>query len=266
MKLLAVSDIHGNVEAVHMLRERERNEFDAVIVAGDIGGKAATEIMNILASFACPVMYVFGNWDNQLPYDTDFGSACHHLHLRSVECGGWAFAGFSGLPVSWGMNPIAKAFKEGGKSKGAFASPDDEVLRLNRQALAAVIKGSRAGPSRTVVVTHERLYRVEADLAGVPIFLFGHRHGFKSTTFKGARFVNVSVLDDPVTVRPSTKSQCTFDDLRNVNVGNYTVIEIDDDRIEAVPFKFAPQFDGWTAIADGTVYGLPWLRGRSVEA
>lgn len=116
------------------------------------------------------------------------------------------------------------------------------------------------------MVTHERLYRVEQDLAGVPIFLFGHRHGFKSTTFKGARFVNVSVLDNPVTVRPSTKTQCPLDDLRNINVGNYTVIEIDGDRIEATPLKFPAQFDGWTAIADGTVYGLPWLKGRNVEA
>ena len=62
LKLLAVSDIHGNVEAVKMLRERERNQFDAVVVAGDIGGKAATEIMGVLATFACPVMYVLGNW------------------------------------------------------------------------------------------------------------------------------------------------------------------------------------------------------------
>jgi Icc-related predicted phosphoesterase len=145
VKLLAVSDIHGNVEAVHLLRERERNVFDAVIVAGDIGGGAAPEILNILASFACPIMYVFGNWDNQLPYDTDFGSACHHLHLRSVECGGWAFAGFSGLPTSWGMNPIAKALKEGVKRKDAVVAPDDEVLRLNRRELAAVINGSRVG-------------------------------------------------------------------------------------------------------------------------
>jgi len=41
MRLLAISDIHGNVEAVRRLRGRERNAFDAVVVAGDIGSDAA---------------------------------------------------------------------------------------------------------------------------------------------------------------------------------------------------------------------------------
>ena len=176
MKLLAVSDIHGNVEAVKMLRERERNQFDAVVVAGDIGSKAATEIMAILATFACPVMYVLGNWDRDVPYDLNFGPTCHHLHLSSIECGGWAFAGFSGLPAGWGKNPIAAALRQEVENKHAFASPDkadylndlrsasNEAQRLNRQELAAVINGSRAGPSRTIVVTHERLFRVESRL------------------------------------------------------------------------------------------------------
>lgn len=272
MRLLAVSDIHGNVEAVKMLRERERNRFDAIVVAGDIGGKAATEIMAILATFACPVLYVLGNWDRDLAYDLNFGPSCHHLHLRSIECGGWAFAGFSGLPAGWGKNPIAAALKREVEKKHALATPSradrsgdlrrasTEAERLNRQELAAVIKGSRAGPGRTIVVTHERLFRVEADLAGVPIFLFGHRHGFQSRTFRGARFVNVSVLDHPATVRPATGTRCTLKDLRNINVGSYTIIEVDGDRFEARSVEFAPRFDGWTIDASETVTGLPWLR------
>jgi len=272
MKLLAVSDIHENVEAVKMLRERERNQFDAVVVAGDIGSKAATEIMAILATFACPVLYVLGNWDRDLPYDLSFGPTCHHLHLRSIECGGWAFAGFSGLPAGWGKNPIAAALRQEVEKKYSFASPNkaerlsdlrsasNEAQRLNRQALAAVITGSRAGPSRTIVVTHERLFRVESDLPAVPLFLFGHRHGFQSITFRGARFVNVSVLDNPATVRPATKARCTLKDLRNINVGSYTIIEIDGDRFDARSVEFAPKFDGWTIDPSRTVIGLPWFR------
>jgi predicted phosphodiesterase len=272
MKLLGLSDIHGNVEAVRKLRERERSEFDAVVVAGDIGGKAATEIMGILATFACPVMYVFGNWDRQLPYDSDFGPVCHHLHLRSVACGGWAFAGFSGLPTSWGMNPIATALLQEVKGKHVAASPDnadylsdlrkasEEAGRLNRRKLAAVVKGSPAGPSRTIVVTHDRLFRIESDLPEVPIHLFGHRHGFKMTTYKGTKFVNVSALDDFVTVRPSNKAGCGLDDLRNVNAGSYTIIEIDGDRVDARPIQFEPQLDGWTVVPDQKLSGVPWLR------
>lgn len=235
MKLLAVSDIHGKVEAVKTLRACERNRFDAVVVAGDIGGKAAPEIMAMLATFACPVLYILGNWDRDLPYDCDFGPSCHHLHLRSVECSGWAFAGFSGLPAGWGKNPIATALKQELTDKHLRPSRVDEgygrdlrqagkdALRLNRQALAKVISTSSPGPRRTIVVTHERLSHVERDLPGVPLFLFGHRHGFQSATFKGAMFVNVSVLHDPTD-----------------NGSSYTVIDIEGERVQARSIKLAP--------------------------
>lgn len=229
MRLLAVSDIHDNIDAVRRLRDRERNDFDAIAVAGDIGSKAAPTILGLLASFACPVLYVFGNWDSKLPYDTSFGPNCHHLHLRSVECGGWAFAGFSGLPAHWGLNPIAAAMAQEpsrrrrisdrvAKRRGAR-----EIQRRNREALADVIATSRTGPKRTIVVTHERQYRVHEDLPDVPLFLFGHRHGFESATFRGAQFVNVSVLDDALPPRD------------NVSLGTYTILELTSDGIAARP-------------------------------
>ena len=135
MRLLAISDIHGNVEAVGKLRGREGNRFDAVLVAGDIGAEAAAEIMDILASFACPVLYVYGNWDRRLPYDLDFGPTCHHLHLRPVECCGWRFAGISGLPTSWGLNPIAAALRQDVNRKYRSASSD------NAEFLSALTEG-----------------------------------------------------------------------------------------------------------------------------
>jgi hypothetical protein len=114
MRILAVSDIHGHVESVRQLRDREPNEFDVVVVAGDIDGlrDTADEVMAILRSFDCPVVYIFGNWDNKLSYDHDFGPNAHHIHLRSVEVGGWSFVGMSGLPANWGRNPIAAAIRE----------------------------------------------------------------------------------------------------------------------------------------------------------
>lgn len=305
MKLLAVSDIHGNVEAVRRLRAREANSFDGVVVAGDIGSKAAPAILHILASFACPVMYVYGNWDAQLPYDADFGPNCHHLHLRAVECGGWALAGFSGLPVQWGLNPIAAAMRqevsqrhrtvvaalaeakaaarslrsrrhptaaaalarvkkiEASRAYAAYATDlrkvARDILAANRRRLAAVIKTSSAGPQRTIVVTHERLYRVEADLASVPLFLFGHRHGFQSFSFKGAQFVNVSALDDWATVGPSGAGRSASKGLRNVKVGAYTVIELRRDRFTARSVRLAPRLTGWTVLEDKKVPGAPWL-------
>ncbi len=60
----------------------------------------------------------------------------------------------------------------------------------------------KLGPGRCVVVTHERLAHTSADMAGVPLFLFGHRHGYADTKFRSSRFVNVSPLDDKPNVSP----------------------------------------------------------------
>ena len=163
MRLLGISDIHGNVAAVRKLREREGNRFDAVVVAGDIGGDAAAEIMGILASFACPVLYIYGNRDRRLPYDLDFGPTCHHLHLRAIECRGWSFTGISGLPTGWGLNPIAATLREDVKRKHRSASADSvdylaalrkaetEALLQNRLALAAVIEAtSERAPTENI--------------------------------------------------------------------------------------------------------------------
>ena len=161
----------------------------------------------------------------------DFGPTCHHLHLRPVECCDWRFAGISGLPTSWGLNPIAAALQQDVNRKyrsapsddaeflGALRKADREALLLNRSALVTVLKESNAEPSRTVVVSHERLFGIDRDFPGLFLHLFGHRHGFKMTTHKGTACVNVSALDDPT------------------NGDSYTIIEIDGDRIAANAFK-----------------------------
>ena len=107
MKLIALSDIHGNLAAVQQLRAQETNSFDAVIVAGDIGHDSAKQVLEIFASFCCPVFYVYGNHDHALQYDQNFGDDCHHLHMRAICHGHLRICGFSGCSVSWGENPIA---------------------------------------------------------------------------------------------------------------------------------------------------------------
>ena len=109
MRLLALSDIHGNVRAVHELRARESNRFDAIVVAGDLGSNAAADILTILGSFKCPVLYVYGNWDNELDYEHFFGPNTFHLHTMPFRLGCISFVGFSGLPTHWGRNPFAES-------------------------------------------------------------------------------------------------------------------------------------------------------------
>jgi len=106
--LLAFSDIHNNVKSVQKLREQEKNNFDAVVVAGDMGDDKAEEVFEIISSFDCPIFYIYGNWDNKLSYDKRFSKNCFHLHQASVSINGFSFAGFSGCKTHWGENPIAE--------------------------------------------------------------------------------------------------------------------------------------------------------------
>lgn len=339
MRVLALSDIHGNVRAVRELRARESNGFDAVVVAGDFGSDAASEILTILGSFSCPVLYVYGNWDHELEYDRSFGGDSVHLHLRSFKLGRISFIGFSGLPTHWGMNPIAEMIRNevaenhrdildrysaaevafaraeveieadhasrvaklasqtkdrrkapyrtkianlerkrdtllrravreaerlsGSKEYQAYSdelnSRRPEIVVRNRQAMTDAIKASDTDPQQTIVVTHERLTRTGADLTSIPLFLFGHRHGFRDVPYAGSRFVNVSVLDKPVTVVPRTGAKRTDPDVyRNLNDGNYVVIEGDnlrDIRVRCV--KFEPNLEKWD-VQPFVIIGEKW--------
>src|ERR1700738_2799242 len=105
MRLLAFSDIHNNLVAVRKLRASEKNSFDAIIVAGDIGNASAVEFFDILTTFKCPVVYVYGNWDDELGYKTAFGDSCHLIQSNVITIGKISFTGFSGCPTNWGKNP-----------------------------------------------------------------------------------------------------------------------------------------------------------------
>jgi predicted phosphodiesterase len=112
MKLLVFSDIHDNISRVRQIRKLERNIFDAIVIAGDIGSKHLEEFTKILDSFSCPVMMVFGNWDYASDYKTQLSVNCKLLHLNVIKIKDYYFAGFSGCETSWGKNPIYLEEKE----------------------------------------------------------------------------------------------------------------------------------------------------------
>jgi hypothetical protein len=132
--------MHGNIAAVRQMRAVESNEFDAVIVAGDIGSASASAILEILATFECPVLYVYGNRDIELEYNHDFGPARHHLHLAPLQIGDWAIVGFSGCPTAWGKNPIAARFR--GETEGRHRKTI-EAAAQEEEALNAKVEQAR---------------------------------------------------------------------------------------------------------------------------
>ncbi|CAK07649.1 MULTISPECIES: metallophosphoesterase family protein [Rhizobium] len=239
-RFLACSDIHNDVIAVRQLRAREANDYDAVIVAGDIGSERPDEVFDILRSFECPVLYVFGNWDRRLERNRNFGADCHRLHLTPFSIGGLSLVGESidGIDPDWEASLAAAAAD---RALACQAHLAEERAKL-RTIIAA------QAPERTIVVSHYRLTKTKTFLPGVPLFLFGHIHRFEDVTYRGQRFVNVSALDKKVMV--SRKGERVKPGgYRYLNDGSYVVISHSEHAGFTVePRRFDPDFSGWERI------------------
>lgn len=225
MRILAISDIHNLVPAVQELRAREANDFDAVVVAGDFGSEGAQLIFDILSTFRCPVLYIRGNWDYQYDVSTNFGPNCFHIHNETFALGDWHVVGL-------------------------------DFFDENRAELAAKVR--KVGSTKSIVVTHDRLTNTSKDMAGVPLFLYGHHHHFEDKTFKGSRFVNVSALGEIITVRLEGSTKLGISHLRNAIRGSYITIEIDQlGDINITPHNFHQDTSGWEQ-------NIAFINGKSV--
>ncbi|MDB5610061.1 MAG: hypothetical protein JWP25_6961 [Bradyrhizobium sp.] len=288
MRLLAFSDIHHNLVAVRKLRALEQNSFDAIIVAGDIGSESAAAFFRILATFKCPVMYVYGNWDNELGYKTSFGRHCHLIHSNIITIGNISFTGFSGCPTHWGKNPIVrKLYRQiEAENKGVvdalrsgtrpaqgirrtkayqkytrqLRSAGNEVLKLNRESIRHAIRKAEIDPRRCVIVTHQRLTRLSEEVPGALLHLFGHLHTFSEHTFKATKYVNVAALDRPVSARPRANEKWGKEDCRNFNAGNYATIEINSSLAIKIKCVNLPhEYLNWIPLEDRGYNGIEWI-------
>ena len=288
MRLLAFSDIHNNLVAVRKLRALQKNTFDAIVVAGDIGNASAADCFRILATFKCPVVYVYGNWDHELSYKHYFEPGCHLLQSNVVTIGNINFTGFSGCPTNWGKNPIARKIHRrieienravvgalrrrttpAGEIRGTKAyqsyelqlqSAENDALRLNRESIRKALSRAGIDPGKCVVVTHERLARLSEEIPGVLLHLFGHLHKFSERTFKATKYVNVAALDRPVSARPRVKETWRKQDCRNFNAGNYTTIEINSSQAVTIRCLFLPHdYPNWIPLKDRRYNGIEWV-------
>ncbi len=288
MRLLAFSDIHHNLAAVRKLRALEKNSFDAIIVAGDIGSESAADFFKILATFKCPVMYVYGNWDNKLGYKTSFGHHCHLIQSNVITIGNISFTGFSGCPTHWGKNPIFRKFyrqietenksliealksgirptyrirrtKPFQKFVLQLQSAKNEVLKLNRESIGTAIKNARVDSRKCVVITHQRLTRLNEEVPGALLHLFGHIHTFSEHTFKETKYINVAALDRPVSARPRAKEKWGKEDCRNFNTGNYVTIEISSSlEIKTRCVTLPHEYPNWISLENRRYNGIKWI-------
>ncbi|MBB4007947.1 metallophosphoesterase family protein [Allorhizobium taibaishanense] len=243
-KILACSDIHNNLRAVRQLRSLEGNDFDALIVAGDIGSENTNEVFDLLQTFDCPVLYVFGNWDRRLGHRQKFGERCHHIHLSPVAVEGLNVVGESvdGIDPEWESLRLANDTGD----PIAIAAARRKHIEQQRTELSTAVNAQR--PERTIVVSHYRLTKTKAFLPDIPLFLFGHIHRFEDTTYRGQRFVNVSALDKKVIVAKKglRAKQVGY---RYINDGSYVIITHTERTGFAIdPRRFNPDFSGWDRI------------------
>jgi predicted phosphodiesterase len=257
MRLLAFSDIHHNLVAVRKLRASETNSFDAIVVAGDIGSASADEFFEILSTFKCPVLYVFGNWDHELSYGKSYGDHCHLIHSNVVTIGDLHFTGFSGCPTNWGK---ARRILTNKSDVAQIHRAKSSILELNREGLRKAIRKAAVDPRRCVVVTHQRLARLSEEIPGTLLHLFGHIHRYSDQIYKGTRYINVAALDRPIPVRPRAKKRWAMEDCRNLNAGNYVTIEISPTQgISAQCVSLRREYPDWLPLEDSRILATDWI-------
>lgn len=256
MRILAISDIHNNVACVRKLRAQEDNDFDAIVVAGDIGGHRAMEIFEVLTTFSCPVVYVYGNWDWELDYDVDFGPNTYLLHLNIITIGPFLFTGFSEFRSERDPHPRA------------IAETRTEYYRRRAELLTRLLRKSDL--QRTVLVTHERLTRLANRFPGLLLHVFGHIHRFEVFDRKGSIHANVSALDRLIPVLPIGKRNeasrlnerdiysSLWSSMRHTNAGNYAVIECGQSGAVSVECRFLHHpYERWFAVPGVGIFSGP---------
>jgi predicted phosphodiesterase len=231
MKLLAISDIHNNLTCVRKLRSSEDNSFDAIIVAGDIGRYGAAGFFEIIETFNCPIFYVLGNWDDSPSKAKKPGKLRKLVHLNFEMLGTISITGISG-----------------------------DITIQNRARLSRVIKRSKYASQAMIVVSHYRLWRLQDDAPGLSLHIFGHTHRFAEKTSKGTTFLTVGALDRQITMRPAGKPNWSVKDCRNVNAGNYAIIEFDAGQRPNVRCVYLPHdYPDWTQAKGQRWNGIPWI-------
>lgn len=155
VRFLVLSDIHDNIGHVRLLRDQEVNDFDALIVAGDIGDAIATQFFEVTDSFECPAYCVYGNWDNGMAYRPTLSKNARLLHHNIEQIGDLYLTGFSGCPSGWGNNP-------------AFLSEMSQVDSRHREVLDKLtqVQEQAAQYERAGIKVGGTVRRITLDLPG----------------------------------------------------------------------------------------------------
>jgi putative phosphoesterase len=149
MLLLAVSDIHGNLNAVNrIIKAVEKKKIDAVLVAGDITdfgtGDNAIRILNMFKTVSKKVFYVPGNCDYVDTFDAKELDEMN-IHGRYAQIGNIIVIGVGGSVET----PFSTPFELGEEE---FDSLLEKAYRSAKQ------------PKDFILVSHTPPYNTRLDL------------------------------------------------------------------------------------------------------
>lgn len=146
MKILSVSDLHGNYEKI--IEYLKNNRVDLVIITGDITqfgpAELGEEILNEISSFDTPVLAIPGNCDPESIHCKIENSKAINIHGRSLIINGIGICGF------------------GGSNPTPFDTPlEFEEVQIYDEA-SKVIKGI-SNEKISLFITHAPPYGTKAD-------------------------------------------------------------------------------------------------------
>jgi len=123
MKLLALSDLHGDYSHVESICDKA-GDFDAVLIAGDLTDFGPDEkALELLAMFRKPVLAVPGNCDKpSLLGILDENENTINLHNSAYQFGGLNFIGLGGSNPTPFNTPFELSEKKIGEYVGTLLS------------------------------------------------------------------------------------------------------------------------------------------------
>ncbi len=182
MRILAVSDVHGNHETYRWItRVAKTRSLELVVLAGDLLGYAegfdtieeaqradAPRVVSLLGALTVPVYYIMGNddWVELEPADERFCS----LHGKRVDRAEFNFVGYQcTLPFMGGVNE---------RSEEAIASElsrleplmDERTVLVTHSPAAGVLDSTLLGPAGSASISEAIRRR------GVRAHIHGHIH------------------------------------------------------------------------------------------
>ncbi|MFH0748923.1 MAG: metallophosphoesterase [Candidatus Bathyarchaeota archaeon] len=103
MKLLVLSDLHGNLSIIDRLPRKIMNKIDILVICGDLthyGNLSdATQILKTLSTLDIPVLFVPGNCDPKALGAPPVIHGAENIHGRVKVVKGLDFIGIGGSPL-----------------------------------------------------------------------------------------------------------------------------------------------------------------------